>query len=64
MASDLMLKTAEELSELIRTRTVSSRELLDEAVARLRGLSVDTTTTPDAIMDVTDGTLDGTGTQP
>ena len=34
MSSDLMLKTAEELSELIRTRTVSSRELLDEAVAR------------------------------
>ncbi len=39
MSSDLMLKTAEELSELIRTRTVSSRELLDEAVARFEAFN-------------------------
>ena len=39
MASDLMLKTAEELSELIRTRTVSSRELLDEAIARFEAFN-------------------------
>ena len=39
MSSDLMLKTAEELSELIRTRTVSSCELLDEAVARFEAFN-------------------------
>ena len=39
MSSDLMLKTAEELSELIKTRTVSSRELLDEAVARFEAFN-------------------------
>ena len=38
MASDLMLQTAEELSELIRTRTVSSRELLDEAIRSIRSV--------------------------
>jgi len=34
-----MLKTAAELSELIKTRTVSSRELLDEAVARFEAFN-------------------------
>ena len=34
MASDLMLKPASELSALIKSLTVSARELLREAVAR------------------------------
>ncbi|MED6303573.1 MAG: amidase family protein, partial [Actinomycetota bacterium] len=34
MASDLMLKPASELSALIKSLTVSARELLEEAVAR------------------------------
>ena len=34
MSRDLMLKTAGELSELIRTTSVSARELLSEAIAR------------------------------
>ena len=58
------LKFEVELLSWAEAVVPTKKEVHDEAVARLRGLSVDTTTTPDAIMDVTDGTLDGTGTQP